>query len=131
MYITWKTINNTTTTTVADPGFPRGGSANSRGGHQHTNLPYFPEKCMKLKEFGPPGGRPSRPPLRSATALQIITYLNIPSPKLLSDSWSFINIGVSHLFWAAIRVFFVVFCFFLKIVKRSAPVHLQITSWRP
>ena len=52
-----------------DPGFPRGGGANSPGGRQHTILPYFPENCMKLKEFGPRGGgaRPSRSPLRSAT----------------------------------------------------------------
>ena len=49
---------------VADPGFPRGGGANSLGGRQHTILPHFPKNCMKLKEFGPPGGaRPSRPPL--------------------------------------------------------------------
>ena len=41
---------------VADPGFPRGGGANSPGGRQHMILPIFPENCMKLKEFGPPGG---------------------------------------------------------------------------
>ena len=35
---------------MADPGFPRG------GGRQHTILPNFPKNCMKLKEFGPPGG---------------------------------------------------------------------------
>ena len=44
---------------VADPGFPRGGGANSPGGgRQHTILPNFPKNCMKLKEFRPPGGRP-------------------------------------------------------------------------
>ena len=42
---------------VADPGFPRGGGANSPGGRQHTILPNFPKNCMKLKEFGPRGGR--------------------------------------------------------------------------
>ena len=50
---------------VADPGFPRGGGANSPGeGRQHTILPYFPENYMKLKEFGPPGGArvPHSPP---------------------------------------------------------------------
>ena len=43
---------------MADPGFPRGGGANSPGGggRQHTILPNFPKNCMKLKEFGPPGG---------------------------------------------------------------------------
>ena len=49
---------------VVDPGFPRGGGANSWGGRQHTILPNFPKNCMKLKEFGPPGGRMSlAPPL--------------------------------------------------------------------
>ena len=41
---------------VADPGFPRGGGVNSPGGRQHTILPNFSKNCMKLKEFGPPGG---------------------------------------------------------------------------
>ena len=57
---------------VADPGFPRGGGANALGGggSQHTILPNFPKNCMKLKEFGPPGGaRPKfyyvDPPLES------------------------------------------------------------------
>ena len=53
---------------VMDPEFPRGGGANSPGGHQHTNLPNFNKNCMKLKEFGPPGGdaslaAPLDPPL--------------------------------------------------------------------
>ena len=52
---------------VADPGFPQGGDANSPGGRQHTNLPNFPKNCMKLKEFGPPGGAHPSCPLRSAT----------------------------------------------------------------
>ena len=42
--------------------FPEEGAPTPRGG-QHTILPYFPKNCMKLKEFGPPGGvSPSRPP---------------------------------------------------------------------
>ena len=45
------------TSAVADLGFPRGGGTNSRGGgRQHTILPNFPKNCMKLKEFGSPGG---------------------------------------------------------------------------
>ena len=55
---------------VADPGFPRGGGTNSPGGggRQHTILPNFSKNCMKLKEFGSPGGaRVPRAPLRSAT----------------------------------------------------------------
>ena len=48
--------------------FPRGGGANSPGGRQHMILPNFPKNCMKLKEFGPPGGRASKILLcRSAT----------------------------------------------------------------
>ena len=62
--------------TVVDPGFSRGGEANPGGG-QHTILPNFPQNCMKLKEFGPGGARPSRP-LRSANAslnsLETSTY---------------------------------------------------------
>ena len=47
---------------VADPGFPRGGGANSLGG---ANIrfcqPNFPKNCMKLKEFGPSEGGGTRP----------------------------------------------------------------------
>ena len=55
------------THTVADPGFPREGGANSPGGRQHTILPNFLKNCMKLKEFGPLGAcvphAPLDPPL--------------------------------------------------------------------
>ena len=38
-----------------------GGSRISpRRGRQHTILPNFPKNCMKLKEFGPPGGGGAR-----------------------------------------------------------------------
>ena len=47
---------------VANPGFPRGGSANLPGGRQHKILPNFPRNCMELKEFGP-GGRGAPTPL--------------------------------------------------------------------
>ena len=43
-------------TAVADLGFPRGGGANFQGGRHYTISPKFPQNCMKLKEFGPPGG---------------------------------------------------------------------------
>ena len=42
---------------MADPGFPRGGGANSQGGG--ANLLFgqkFPQNCMEMKEFGPRGG---------------------------------------------------------------------------
>ena len=41
---------------MADLGFPGEGAPTSQGGRQHTILPNFPKNCMKLKEFGPPGG---------------------------------------------------------------------------
>ena len=42
---------------VADPGFPQGGGANSPGGGANIRFcQKFPKICMKLKEFGPPGG---------------------------------------------------------------------------
>ena len=48
--------------------FPEEGAPTpGEGGRQHTILPNFPKSCMKLKEFGPGGSHPSRPPLRSAT----------------------------------------------------------------
>ena len=59
---------------VADPGFLRGGGANSPGGgRQHTILPYFPKNCMKLKEFGP-----LDPPLALTWIGHQLSKLNIP-----------------------------------------------------
>ena len=40
--------------TVADPGFSRGGCANSQKCYYFSI--FFAENCMKMKEFGPPGG---------------------------------------------------------------------------
>ena len=56
---------------VADPGFSQGGASTIRGGgwgeggRQHMILPKFPENCMKMKEFRPPGACNTRAPLRS------------------------------------------------------------------
>ena len=36
--------------------FPEEGAPTLQGGCQHTILPNVPQKCMKLKEFGPGGG---------------------------------------------------------------------------
>ena len=36
--------------------FPEEGAPIPQGGRQHTILPKIPKNCMKLKEFGPPGG---------------------------------------------------------------------------
>ena len=43
--------------------FPELGASTLQG----EGAPNFPKNCMKLKEFGPPGGRVPRVPLRSAT----------------------------------------------------------------
>ena len=48
---------------VADPGFPRGGCGNCKGGDANLLfLPIFPQNCMKLKKFGPGGSVPDPPP---------------------------------------------------------------------
>ena len=52
---------------VADPGFPRGGCGNCKGGDANLLfLPIFPQNCMKLKKFGPGGSVPDPPPPGSA-----------------------------------------------------------------
>ena len=69
---------------VVDPGFLRGGGANPPGGANIRFRQNFPKNCMKLKEFGPPGGReacPSRP-LRSATGLPVTSGTKGPDPTL-------------------------------------------------
>ena len=50
---------------VADPGFPRGGGANPKGGGgQPIIWPIFAENCMKMKKFWARGGGASlAPPL--------------------------------------------------------------------
>ena len=71
---------------------PRRGRQLSGGGCQHTILPNFPKNCMKLKEFGPPGGwRPKfyyvDPSLLQPSSALIIHYqhlnLNLNEKKSL------------------------------------------------
>ena len=51
---------------VADPGFSPGGAPTPKSA---IIFQFFAENCMKMKEFGPPGGRASlAPPLGSANA---------------------------------------------------------------
>ena len=68
---TWDTSprpTDTDTWLVADARFPRDGGTRPGGG-QKTILPNFPKNCMKLTEFGNPGGAGvPRAPFRSATA---------------------------------------------------------------
>ena len=65
----------------ADPRFPEVGAPTPRGGRQHKILAKFPKNCMKLKEFGPPGGGAFKILLcRSATA---------PPPQAQNSSLAF------------------------------------------
>ena len=51
---------------VADPGFSPGGAPTPKNA---IIFQFFAENCMKMKEFGPRGGRASlAPPLGSANA---------------------------------------------------------------
>ena len=45
---------------VADPGFHSDGGVDTPDGHEF--LSNSPKNCMKLKEFGRPGGRPPHAP---------------------------------------------------------------------
>ena len=54
---------------------------NSPGGCQQTMLPNFPKNCMKLKEFGPPGGHtsltsPLGPPLPLGFKARLGTFIH-------------------------------------------------------
>ena len=59
--------------TVADPGFPRGGGVNpQRGGASTYDFANVFKNCIKFKEFGTPGGRGSKILLcRSTTTLNL------------------------------------------------------------
>ena len=65
---------------VADPGFPRGGSANPKGGVPTYYLANFSRKLHENEEIlGRGGARPSRPPL------------DPPLPVLTSYSFVFVS----------------------------------------
>ena len=50
----WQVYFYVKTFTVAGPGFPQGGGANSKDGCEKLLFgQFFPKNCMKLKEFGP------------------------------------------------------------------------------
>ena len=73
IWLRW--LQSSRTNSAADPGFPRGGGANSPwgGGRQHTILSNFPKNCMKLNEFGPGGGHASlAPPLDPPLQLYVL-----------------------------------------------------------
>ena len=73
---------------VADPGFPRGGGANSQGG---ANL-QFCQFCQKLHEneeiLAARGGPSPAPPLRSATASSWVS-----NPEWISRLLEFCDSG--------------------------------------
>ena len=58
------------TSSMADPGFPRGGGANPRGGGAPTyDFAKFSQKLHELKESGPGGGGGLARPLHTFTDL--------------------------------------------------------------
>ena len=72
--------------------FPEEGASTPQGGgHQRTILPNFPKNCVKLKEFGPPGGCMSLAPspLRSTTVMKYkmsqFTVMNIILNDIVND----------------------------------------------
>ena len=70
--------------TVADPGFPREGGANPKGGRQPIICRIFPENCMKMKKFWAGGGRASLAPLlRSATDCNL--------KHIIKDIWKVVS----------------------------------------
>ena len=75
------------TIAVADPGFPRGGGANSPGGSPTYDFAKFPQKLHEIERIRPRGGgeRVSRL-LRSATALFSIVPIPVPVPVQIQCS---------------------------------------------
>ena len=72
---------------VADPGFSRGVGAILPWRVPTYDFAKFSQNCMKLKEFGPPGGHAFlAPPLRSANVLgnfgKIICWCAPPPPRV-------------------------------------------------
>ena len=65
---------------VADPGFSPGGAPTPKIA---IIFHIFAENCMKMKEFGPPGGRAFGAPLGSANDINIIAtnWLRFDSEK--------------------------------------------------
>ena len=59
---------------MADPGFPPGGAPTPKIA---IIFHIFAENCMKMKEFGPPGGgaRPWRPPLDPPMHFEVHFYI--------------------------------------------------------
>ena len=67
-----------------------------RGGRQHTILPNFPKNCMKLKEFGPPGGG-ARPKFYYVDPPLVITEYDLSSHSF-TESENLFSYLTWHLF---------------------------------
>ena len=50
-------MSNSSSKSVADPGFPSGWVPTPNVGVKAIIWAFFPENCMKMKEIGPRGGR--------------------------------------------------------------------------
>ena len=71
---------------VADPGFSPGGGAPTP--KSAIIFQFFAENCMKMKEFGPPGGGASlAPPLGSANGVDQHFPLTIPITMKLMEQF--------------------------------------------
>ena len=65
------------TLSVADPGFPRGGGANSPGGAPTYEFVEFSQKLHEIERISTPrgGARPLRPPLDPPLIVESIKLL--------------------------------------------------------
>ena len=79
--------------TVADPGFSPGGGAPTP--KNAIIFQFFAENCMKMKEFGPPGGgaRPWRPPLDPPMKYQIHVCTIIIAEQKMTENNFWLNIS--------------------------------------
>ena len=75
------------TIAVVDPGFPRGGGANSPGGAPTYDFAKFPQKLHEIERIRAPWGeaRPSPPPLFKC-ASSLFSIVPIPVPSLSRSS---------------------------------------------
>ena len=79
-------MGNITCSAVADPGFSPGGGAPTP--KSAIIFQFFAKNCMKMKEFGPPGGgRASLAPpwIRQCSVTEILSFLTVGS---FLTSWS-------------------------------------------
>ena len=72
---------------MADPGFPRGGGANSPGGGGAPTYDFakFSQKLHEIERIWTPGGRPSRPPSLDPPLIQFDDWTESMSTTYFVD----------------------------------------------